>query len=292
MAASSDNRGNERSGGGEQEEEARTDGWMTTYSDMVTLLLTFFVLMFALSNVDNERVELFLFAMSRDGLTAEQFWEIRDRHDIDFTDGDEWDDMLPWPSPAEDDDAGFGYHQNDDEEGESPGERSIRLLAEALGLYIDEHGLADNIGILYYGESLMITIASDILFEPGRADITPIMEETAEAIGGLLAANIDYDDPFEIIISGHTDNVPMGAHAHLFPTNWHLSLGRAAVFLELLLDAGDLEPPLFYARGNGEHRPIDTNDTPEGRQRNRRVEVMITLARTNPMWHGSNAVDY
>jgi len=101
VAASSDDRGNERSGGGEQEEEARTDGWMTTYSDMVTLLLTFFVLMFALSNVDNERVEMFFAALSRDGLSAEQFMEIQARHDIDFSDGSEWDEFLPYPPPGE-----------------------------------------------------------------------------------------------------------------------------------------------------------------------------------------------
>ena len=286
MAASSDNRGNERSGGGDGEEEARTDGWMTTYSDMVTLLLTFFVLMFALSNIDDERVEMFLFAMSRDGLTAEQFMEIQDRHRFDPSDGSEWDDLLPYPEPgAADEEHGF-------EEGETEGERALRELYEAIGFYIDDVGLGDSLGLVFNGEFLMLTIANDILFEPGRANVTPLMEEIAGAVGGLLASNINHDDPFEVVVAGHTDNVPMGAHAHIFPTNWHLSQGRAMAFLELLIEESDLDPPLFYMKAAGEYRPIASNETPEGRQANRRVEVMIALARANPLWDGGITHDY
>ena len=94
MAASSDDRGNERAGGGDGEQEERTDGWMATYADMVTLLMTFFVLMFALSNVDNAKMEMFMAAMSRDGLTAEQFWEIQDKYADAFIDVSDWDDLA------------------------------------------------------------------------------------------------------------------------------------------------------------------------------------------------------
>lgn len=286
MAASSDDRGNERSGGGEQEEEARTDGWMTTYSDMVTLLLTFFVLMFALSNVDNERVELFLFAMSRDGLTAEQFMEIRQRFELDERDGSEWDELMPYPPPGEEEEPDGG------EVGETEGERALRELAEALGIYIDEEGLGGTVAVVFSGDFLMLTLTSDILFEPGRADVSPEMEETAYMLGTLLGNNFNPADPFEIAVVGHTDNVPMNPNNILFPTNWHLSTGRANAFLELLIESSGIDPPFFYTRGAGEFRPIASNDTPEGRQANRRVEVMISLARANPLWEGGPTVDY
>ena len=91
MAASSDDRNNERAGGGGEEPEERTDGWMTSYADMVTLLMTFFVLMFALSNADTEKATLFMAALSRDGLTAEQFMDIQDRFDPDVFITDKWE---------------------------------------------------------------------------------------------------------------------------------------------------------------------------------------------------------
>jgi chemotaxis protein MotB len=68
-----------------------------------------------------------------------------------------------------------------------------------------------------------------------------------------------------------------------FPSNWHLGNGRAAAFVELLIAESDIDPWYFYTRSGGEYRPIDTNDTPEGRQANRRVEIMIQLAQEEPL---------
>jgi chemotaxis protein MotB len=70
----------------------------------------------------------------------------------------------------------------------------------------------------------------------------------------------------------------------LYPDNWHLSSARAQNFLELLIRDSGLEPWHFLMYALGEYRPIATNDTPEGRQANRRVEVLITRARENPLW--------
>jgi len=276
LAASSDDRGNERAGGGDGEQEERTDGWMATYADMVTLLLTFFVLMFALSNVDNEKAEMFLFAMSRDGLTAEQFMEIRDRYSLDdLESGSEWDDMFPAPPH----DSG----EEGDDEGESAAARALKELYDAINVYIDEENIGDDLAVAFNGEYLMLTLSNDVWFNPGRADISDNMRSRAVVIGELLQANFLVAEPFEIVVAGHTDNVPM-TNTHLFPTNWHLSDARATNFLELLIAASHLEPWHFYTRSCGEYKPIASNDTPEGRQANRRVEVMITRARENPLW--------
>ena len=275
MAASSDDRGNERTGGGEAEQEERTDGWMATYADMVTLLLTFFVLMFALSNVDNERAELFLFAMSRGGITAEQFMEIRERYNLDDDDLDQdWDlDMFP-PPPFSDED--------DPTAGDRGGNEALEALADAIGGYIESEGIGDSIQLVFNGEFLMLTLTNDIWFESGRAEITEEMRYRATMLAELLAATFTPDDPFEIVVAGHTDNVPINTPQ--YPSNWHVSKDRAINFLEVLIFESGLDPGYFYARGCGEFRPIADNNTPEGRQANRRVEVMITLARENPLW--------
>jgi len=273
MAASSDDRGNERSGGGEDEPEERTDGWMATYADMVTLLMTFFVLMFALSNVDNEKAQLFMAAMSRGGITYEQFEEIRDRYDPDPF-GDEWNDSFLPPQKNEDDE--------DDAFDSGIGNAALAALAEAIGGYIEEEGLADSISLTFNGEFLMLTLKNDIWFESGRSEITAEMRENASMLAELLAATFTPSDPFEIVVAGHTDNVPINTPQ--YPSNWHVSRDRALNFLWVLLSDSDLDPGLFYARACGEYRPIASNDTPEGRQANRRVEVMISLARENPLW--------
>jgi len=108
------------------------------------------------------------------------------------------------------------------------------------------------------------------------------MRERASVIAELLAANFTVADPFEIVVAGHTDNVPQ--QSTQYPSNWHLSAARAQNFLELLIEESGIEPWHFYARAFGEYRPIRPNDTPEGREANRRVEVMITRARENPLW--------
>jgi len=275
VAASSDDRGNERAGGGDGEQEERTDGWMATYADMVTLLLTFFVLMFALSNVDNEKAELFLAAMSRGGITADQFMEIRDRYDPSDFDGSEWDDQFPTPGSWGDD------GNEDPDEGETEAERKLRELAEAIQSYIDDEGLGNVVEVTFNGDYLMLTLANDVWFESARADVNDDMIERAVVLGVLIADNFSVAEPFEIIVAGHTDDVPI---TRPFPSNWHLSFARAQNFMELLIESSGLGPWNFMAYALGEYRPIASNDTEEGRQRNRRVEIMITRARENPLW--------
>ncbi|MDR2599566.1 MAG: OmpA family protein [Oscillospiraceae bacterium] len=271
MAASSDDRGNERAGGGGEEAEERTDGWMTSYADMVTLLMTFFVLMFALSSADTEKATLFMAAMSRDGISAEQFWEIRDMFDPDDF-GGEWDDE--WPRPGSND---------------RGGEAAIQGLYENMSRWLEEHEDGDSISLVYNGDHIMLMLKSDILFASGSVDITPEMLGIAETIAELLAAHFVPEDPFEIVVSGHTDNVPINTPQ--YPSNWHISRDRALNFLWILVNTSDLDPGLFLARACGEYRPIASNDTAEGRALNRRVEVLISLVRDNPLWDTSFSYD-
>jgi len=272
MAASSDDRGNERSGGGEAEQEEKTDGWMTSYADMVTLLMTFFVLMFALSNVDTEKATLFIAAMSRDGLTYEQFVEIREMFEPDpFSD---WDDDFFDPPHV--------HESDDDEDADFGGDQALLDLHDAIGGYIEEMGLGDTIDLFFSGEHIMLTLRSDILFGLGLTYITPAMEEIASTLGELLAATFLTADPFEITVAGHTDNLPIATAR--FPNNWHVSVTRAANFQDILIRESGIEPYWFRIFGGGEFYPIASNDTADGRQLNRRVEVMISLARGTPIW--------
>jgi len=261
----------ERSGSSvsENEPEERTDGWMTTYADMVTLLMTFFVLMFAISNVDTEKAMFFFAGMRREGISAEEYLAILEMHG---SGEDDENMMFPTPTPGE----------SKGEDSLPVGSPNLERLYDLVEDYIDENGLGDRISLQFNGEYLMLTLANDIWFESGRAEITSAMKESAAVIARLLAQTFDQDHPFEIVVAGHTDNVPINTVR--YPSNWHVSKDRAVNFLELLIKDSDLDPCYFYARACGEERPIADNSTAEGRQRNRRVEVMISLAREDPIW--------
>ncbi|MCL2391426.1 MAG: OmpA family protein [Oscillospiraceae bacterium] len=266
-----DNRQDERGSGrvGEDEQEERTDGWMTTYADMVTLLMTFFVLMFAISNVDNQKAMLFFAGMSRDGLSATQFHQIvemfnpgDDPGQIYIPVGGEWDTMRD------------ERYVDDPEFVRNP---EMNNLFERMISYIEESGLTEQINLIFDGEYLLVTLANDILFETGNAEVLPEMRYIAEAIARVLAGTHNPDNPFDIVVTGHTDNVPINTPQ--YPSNWDVSAARSLNFMRILLFESGIDPSFFASRGLGEYHPIASNDTAEGRRLNRRVEVQITIAR-------------
>ena len=270
--AGGDDRQDER-GGGKSEEvevEERTDGWMATYSDMVTLLMTFFVLMFAISSVDNEKAAILFAAWSKEGLTAEAMEKIAEIYGPPSTDYDADHIPPPGPSPSPPPITSDEYDEFRN--------AALDALAEMIHSYILENSLGDSLSLVYNGDFLLLTLTNDVWFKSGSAEITEEMHESAMILAELINENQNEEHPFEIVVAGHTDNVPV-APGGLYRSNWQVSMARATNFLEVLIADSGLDPGLFYSRGYGEEKPIDTNDTEEGRQRNRRVEVMISLAR-------------
>ena len=237
---------------------------MTTYADMVTLLMTFFVLMFAISNVDQQKAMLFFAGLTRDGLSMEQYIQIVERFGPEPED-DPLGELIPTPPP-------------------SSGEASPELvdLFNRFSLYIESEGLADSVAVVFNGEFLLLTLASDILFDSASAIVKPAMREIGVRLAEMLRDLHNDDRPFEVVVAGHTDNIPISTVR--YPSNWHVSVDRAVNFLEILIVDSGLDPGYFYARGCGEERPIATNDTDEGRQMNRRVEVMVSLEREDSRW--------
>jgi chemotaxis protein MotB len=290
--------------GGEEEPEERTDGWMATYSDMVTLLMTFFVLMFALSNADTAKFALFAAAMSSNGgLTAEQWGSIMDMYGPNPVSPVSPGHTVPG-SPSDPGSSGSSSDPGDTGDSKSPGDTgdstgpsdsqgpsdstgpgnegpSVELqdLYKAIVGFIDEQDLGDSVEVDYEGEFLLLTLKNDIWFDSGSAVIKPDQLRNAKVLGSLLAETQSNENPFEIIVAGHTDNVPQTSG--IYKSNWQLSMGRAVNFLEILINESGLDPTYFRGTGCGEMRPIASNDTVEGRQRNRRVEVQITVLRAD-----------
>jgi chemotaxis protein MotB len=112
-----------------------------------------------------------------------------------------------------------------------------------------------------------VEINASVLFAPGDARLSPQSVEALAAVAQVLK-----NDGHAIQVEGHTDNVPIGNA--LYPSNWELSSVRASSVVRLFIDNG-VAPLRLTAIGHGANRPVDGNDTPEGRLRNRRVQLMI-----------------
>jgi chemotaxis protein MotB len=135
--------------------------------------------------------------------------------------------------------------------------------------YIQKNNLQGKFSTKLTDEGLLLTIRDNVLFASGQATVRPQDVKTAKEVSNLLVM----DPPRNIIISGHTDNVPI--QNSKFQSNWELSVMRALNFMKLLLENKQLNAKYFSVRGFGEYQPVADNSTAEGRAANRRVEVLI-----------------
>jgi chemotaxis protein MotB len=117
---------------------------------------------------------------------------------------------------------------------------------------------------------LVITFVAEVLFDSGKADLRPSALEKLEKVANVLNTTVQ---DLNIGIEGHTDNQPIKYSG--WKSNWELSTARALSVLHYMISEHETVPDRLSATGYGEYHPIDTNDTKEGRQRNRRVEIVI-----------------
>ena len=142
-----------------------------------------------------------------------------------------------------------------------------------MNTYINQNNLTGNLKTSLTTEGLLVSIRDNVLFAPGSAEVRKDDLKVANEIAELLVM----EPPRNIIISGHTDNVPIGNAP--FDSNWELSVMRAINFMKIILKNEKLDPSMFSAKGFGEFQPVASNDTREGKEKNRRVEILI-LPRT------------
>jgi len=119
-------------------------------------------------------------------------------------------------------------------------------------------------------KGLVITFVSEVLFNSGKAKLRTDSYEKLDKIAGVLKTTVS---DLNVGVEGHTDNVPIQKSG--WKSNWELSSARAMSVLHYLIDEQGLNPERLSATGYGEYQPVATNDTKEGRQKNRRVEIVI-----------------
>lgn len=232
-------------------EEEAGEAWLLPYSDLMTLLLALFISLFAISQTDQTKVtqlaQAFTAAFNMGGPS---FFNQA---------GPNTSQQANMPTSGEDNGNAAYIQEN----------QQLEAVKKQLDEYIAQNNLEDELSTELAEEGLMIRIRERALFDSGSADLKNDSEKIGPAVASLLSTI-----PQRVIISGHTDNVPI-ANAR-FPSNWELSSTRALTFMKFLLATNNaLNPARFSAIGYSEYRPISDNETDEGRTQNRRVEILI-----------------
>jgi chemotaxis protein MotB len=148
------------------------------------------------------------------------------------------------------------------------GKQEFEEIKKQVEEYLMTKGMYDKVAIDRQERGLVVSLKEGGVFESGQADVKPeaykILEELAKKI-------LSYRNP--VRIEGHTDNVPI--HSRTYPTNWELSSARATNMVRVLTDRFHVPAGKISATGYGDSRPKTSNDTPAGRARNRRVDIVI-----------------
>ena len=250
------------------------DRWMITYADLITLLLIFFVIMFAMSRLDIEKYETITQSLQLTFKSGDSLLE--KGHGI-LGSGDPYSQVSP-PATSGQDDQG---NKSSNDNAATPAPMTERELAfrkqeeELLSLmnmiqqYIKDNKLEDQIRISDLPKGISITLSDRFLFDVGRADLKQDSAKTLSKLASLFRSLNTI-----ISIEGHTDSVPVG-EASKFKDNWELSGARALSVLRYFIDQAKLSPDGFQYAGYADTRPAGDNNTAEGRQKNRRVEITV-----------------
>ena len=142
---------------------------------------------------------------------------------------------------------------------------------DALVANLSEQVQKGQLQVRRYKDMLTVDVAEQLFFDSGRATLK---DSGKSVLKQVAAAMQDYQDK-AIRIVGHTDNVPIAkAWREVFPSNWELSAARATTVVRFLQESG-IEPERLIATGRAEFAPVAANDSPEGRQKNRRIEITL-----------------
>ncbi|HZG58593.1 flagellar motor protein MotB [Paenibacillus sp.] len=239
-------------------EEHIDESWLIPYADLLTLLLALFIVLFASSQIDQKKFEQIKMSFQAALAGGPSFME----------------NVSPVPS---NDSVGVDNKGKEEQDEQSQQEleqqqretEQLMELKRKIDRFIEENGLTTQLETKLDNQQLKITISDNTLFASGSAQLKPESRALAATISQLLEQYRDY----EVVVAGHTDNVPINTSQ--FPSNFHLSAERALSFMAVLLENPNVGEERFSSVGYGEHKPVATNDTAEGRAENRRVEVSI-----------------
>jgi chemotaxis protein MotB len=269
------------------EEHVNHEAWAIPYGDLITLLLAFFVVMYAISTLNEGK-----YRVMSDSLNAAFDGAPRSIAPIQIGQPTQASSIAP-PKPFENDPGSSDVVNLTDrvradavitpielmqlEQQQTQADVQLdaiqRQVERALGPLI----MSDQVSVTREGLWLEVNIRSDVLFASGSAALSTPARDAIDQLASVLR-----ELPNELRVEGHTDDLPIASA--LYPSNWELSGARAASVIRLLEGRG-VDPRRMAAIGFGEKRPIADNTTPAGRATNRRV--MLVILATSPRTPGA-----
>ena len=260
--------------------------WMATFSDLMNLLLCFFVLLFSMSSISEEKYNQFVASMSSafsildGGATAigdgilisngvsqlnelDQYINSTGKNADSDTDSDQFEEFEANGDAQEE------LFQKMQEVLEEENLKQNEEVAERITEIVNEGNLGEQIDVNFTSEYILLSLKGAFLFDSGKAVIRSEAYPALERVGVILeryAGSV-------IEVEGHTDNVPI--HNAQFANNNELSSARALSVFDYLMENTSLDPAMIKHSGRGEYVPVADNGTDAGRAKNRRVEIRI-----------------
>ena len=232
----------EKGGGG-------SPSWMTTFSDLMSLLLTFFILLYSMSSVDSEKFnnisQSLQGALGKSGVL------------------DEGGELII----SKNNDGSFNVEDKRDKNKE---------MYKKVEKYVEERGLDDRVNLTLDPKGVYFDIKEAVLFDIGSADLK---DEGKEVLRSLTELFSKLDN--EIVIEGHTDDIPI--HNIKYSSNWDLSTARAVSVIQYFIEEEHMPPGRMSAVGYGEYKPMVENSNDTNRMINRRVNLLIIFDESEGM---------
>lgn len=245
--------------------------WMNTFADLMNLLLCFFVMLFSMSSVNEEKFEKVIasfqstFSILPGGGASIGEGELISSGISQLENFDSYyNQQLSSQSDGqteEEKDITEAYEQQELEESED--------MAQQLENALSQYGIQDDVEVDFNAEYVTLNMNGALLFDSASAELRDEAYPLVNKLGKIL---VTYDNNI-IEVEGHTDNVPI--HSSKYEDNNVLSMYRTLAVANYLRDTTTLDPAYIKSSGRGEYVPIADNATPEGRARNRRVEIKI-----------------
>lgn len=229
-------------------------GWMTTYSDMMSLLLTFFILLYSMSTLDAQKFK---------SITQSLQAILTGAGSVSVIEGGSGSsDTIPMDDYLD--------GSTDEDVGGITIPDMVKEMYDKVSDYISDKGLEAKVSVTANKRGVFVDIKEAILFEPGKAELK---DSGIQVLKELMDLINNFDN--ELVIEGHTDNVPM--RSAQYPSNWELSTARAVTVVRYLSEKENVNSKRLSAVGYGEYRPIAPNNSIENRSSNRRVNILIII---------------
>jgi chemotaxis protein MotB len=254
-----------------EEEHENEERWLVSFADMMTLLMTLFIVMFAISSVNTSKFDKLSKSLS-EALSGKV---VTGGESIQETGATQEKEVaspeLPIPAiqPVIESKQSDDRTSRGDQSAAQREEEEFKKLKQQIDQYAREHGLEATLQTTITRRGLVVRLLTDrVLFASGQAQLQPASIGLLTKLGRLLVAEVRHP----IAVEGHTDNHPINSAQ--FPTNWELSTARATQVVRFFIRE-QVAPRRLQAVGVAAQRPLVSNSSESGRSRNRRVEIVL-----------------